>query len=195
MQMNMCASKRKRAPPEADGALDRRRHRAHNHARPPHLPVKTFSIPDSFNVASYFLDRHLQEGREGRVAIECGEERVTYRQLAREVNRVGWALREKLDVRVEERVLLLLQDTPAFAYSFFGAIRIGAVAVPVNTLLKPGDYHYLLNDCRARVAIVSPGLLPAITAIPRQELLYLQHVIVTGDAPAGTRSLEEITTR
>jgi len=157
--------------------------------------VKTFTIPDSFNVASYFLDRHLQEGRERRVAIECGDERVTYGKLAREVNRVGWALREEFDVRMEERVLLLLQDTPAFAYSFFGAIRIGAVAVPVNTLLKPGDYRYLLNDCRARVAIVSPGLLAAITAIPRHELSYLQHVIVTGDAPAGTRSLEEITTR
>jgi len=129
------------------------------------------------------------------VAIECGDERVTYGKLVQEVNRVGWALREELDVRMEERVLLLLQDTPAFTYSFLGAIRIGAVAVPVNTLLKPSDYRYLLNDCRARVAIVSPGLLPTITAIPRHELLYLQHVIVTGDAPAGTRSLEEITTR
>ena len=37
-------------------------------------------------------------------------------ERGREVNRVGWALREKLDVRMEERVLLLLQDTPAFAY-------------------------------------------------------------------------------
>jgi hypothetical protein len=43
--------------------------------------VKTFTIPDSFNVASYFLDRHLQEGRERRVAIECGDERVTYGKL------------------------------------------------------------------------------------------------------------------
>ena len=62
-------------------------------------------------------------------------------------------------MRIEERVLLLLLDCPAFAYSFFGAIKIGAVPVPVNTLLKDTDYAYLLNDCRARVVIVNRELL------------------------------------
>ena len=63
------------------------------------------------------------------------------------VNRLGGALLE-LDVRPEERVAFLLPDSPAWAYAFFGAMKIGAVAVPLNTLLAPKDYEYLLNDCR-----------------------------------------------
>jgi len=95
------------------------------------------------------------------------------------VNRVGNSLR-KLGVRIEERVFLLLFDTPEFAASFFGAIKIGAVPVPINTLLKPADYNYLLNDSRARAAIVSEALLPLIKAIPRQNLRFLETVLVVG---------------
>src|SRR5574337_476056 len=120
----------------------------------PDPPSPALNLPHEFNAAAYFVDRHLRDGRGNNVAIECGDERVTYAQLGERVNRLGSALLS-LGVRMEERVFLLLLDTPEFAYSFFGAIKIGAVAVPVNTLLKPGDYAYLLNDCRARVAIVS----------------------------------------
>jgi len=59
-------------------------------------------------------------------------------------------------------VFLLLLDSPEFAASFFGAIKIGTVPVPINTLLKSADYEYLLNNSRARVAIVSESLLPAL---------------------------------
>jgi benzoate-CoA ligase len=51
---------------------------------------------------------------------------------------------------MENRVLLLLYDSPEFAASFFGAMKIGAVPVPVNTLLRAPDYEFLLNDSRAR---------------------------------------------
>lgn len=144
-------------------------------------------LPHDFNAAAYFVDRHLREGRANNVAIECGEQRVTFAQLHEGVNRLGNALLA-LDVRPEERVLLLLLDTPEFAYSFFGIIKIGAVAVPVNTLLKPDDYAYLLNDCRARVAIVHEELLPQIHRIPADRLRYLQHIIVVGSAPGGMHS-------
>ena len=43
----------------------------------------------TFNAASYFIDRHLDEGRGAAVAIECGDRRITYQQLHDEVNRVG----------------------------------------------------------------------------------------------------------
>src|SRR5919204_3459045 len=111
-------------------------------------------VPDDFNVATYFVDRNIAEGRADKVAIECGNEQVTYQQVLERTNRVGNALREGLGVRLEERVLLLVLDCPEFAYSFFGAIKIGAVPVPINTRLTPEDYGYILDDCRARVAIV-----------------------------------------
>ena len=138
-------------------------------------------LPQRFNVATYFVDRNILEGRAQNVAIECGEERITYQQLFEHTNRAGNALRN-LGVRTEERVLLLLPDTPEFLYSFFGAIKIGAVAVPVNTQAKPHDYEYILNDSRARVAIVSESLLPQLDAIPRQNLPYLRKIVVVGDA-------------
>src|SRR5438067_13740537 len=106
------------------------------------MDAAALGIPESFNVASYLVDRHLVEGRGGFVAIECGDERVTYDQLHERVNRLGNALRSLLHVREEERVVLLLYDGPTFAYSFFGAIKIGAVPVPVNTLWKAADYRY-----------------------------------------------------
>ncbi|HUI50808.1 MAG TPA: AMP-binding protein, partial [Terriglobales bacterium] len=77
-----------------------------------------------FNAAEFFVDRHLREGRGGRVAIECGEERITYAQLCERVNRFGAGLRDSLGVRMEERVVLLLPDCPEFAFCFFGAIKI-----------------------------------------------------------------------
>ena len=150
-------------------------------------------LPDEFNAATYFVDRHLQEGRSENVALECGDTRISYRELAQNVNRVGNALRQ-LGVRMEERVLMLLLDTPEFAASFFGAIKIGAVAVPVNTLLRSPDYAYLLNNSRARVAIVSDSLYSLIEAIPRTELQFLEHVVVVGEkAPIGTLSYAEWT--
>jgi benzoate-CoA ligase family protein len=157
-------------------------------------------LSDEFNAATYFIDRHIAEGRGHKVAIECGEERVTYRLLFETVNRVGNCLR-KLGVRMEERVFLLLLDTPEFAACFFGAIKIGAVPVPANTLLKAADYQYLMNDSRARVCIVSEALLPVIKAIPKQSLRFLETIIVVGaetwpgilnfaDALPGSTTLE-----
>lgn len=154
-------------------------------------PGEPIVLPDTFNAASYFIDRHLAEGRGEKAAIQSDDARVTYRQLHENVNRAGNALRQ-LDVRIEERVALLLADCPEFAAGFFGAIKIGAVAVPINTLLKPPDYEYVLNNARARVLIVNEALYPQIEVIPRGNLRYLQHVVVVGQtAPPGTQRFEE----
>src|ERR1700756_2856771 len=149
-----------------------------------------FPLPEEFNAASYFVDRHIAEGRGDKVAIECEDRRVTHRELREQVNQVGNALRS-LGVRPEERVFLLLLDTPEFAASFFGAIKIGAVPVPVNTLLKPTDYEFLLNNSRARVVIVSDTLFPNLQAIPKRSLRYAEQFIVVGRAePTGTRAFD-----
>src|SRR5450759_3552348 len=117
------------------------------------LTAADLGVPETFNVATHFVDRHVREGRGAKVAIECGDERVTYAALLEGVNRFGSALRDLLEVRPEERVVLLLLDTPAFPLAFFGAIKIGAVPIPTSTLWKPSDYRYVLNDSRARVAV------------------------------------------
>ena len=156
------------------------------------VTAEDLGIPETFNAADYFVDRHVREGRAAKVAIACGGQQVTYQEVAERVNRVGGALRGQLGVRAEERVLLLLLDGPEFVYAFFGAMKIGAVPLPVNTLWQSPDYQYVLNDSRARVAVVSDALLPLAQAIPREKLPDLEHLVVAGDAPAGTRALVDL---
>lgn len=153
--------------------------------------MNTIQLPTIFNVATHFVDRHIHEGRGGRIAYECGDERVTYQQLFECVNRAGNALK-KLGVRQEERVGLLLLDTPEFPYCFFGGIKIGAVPIPINTKLKPQEYEYVLNDSRARVLIVSEALLPQILAMAKEKLRYLKSIVVFGKAPEGMESLQQL---
>jgi len=143
--------------------------------------TKSLQLPTIFNVATYFVDRHISEGRGNRIAFECGDERVSYRQLFEQVNRAGNMLK-KLDVRQEERIGMLLLDTPEFVYCFFGAIKMGAVPIPMNTMLKPHEYEYVLNDSRARVLIVSESLLPQVQAIAKEKLRYLKSIVVFGKA-------------
>jgi benzoate-CoA ligase family protein len=136
------------------------------------------AIPETFNVATAYVDANVEAGRGARTAFFYGDLQVTYDEVLGNVNRTGNALRD-LGLQVENRVALLLLDCPEFVYSFFGAIKIGAIAVPMNTLLRPPDYLYLLNDSRANAIIVSHTLLPLIEAV-RDELKYLQHIIVVG---------------
>ena len=77
---------------------------------------------------------------------------------------------------------MLCLDAPEFIGTFWGAIKIGAVPIPTNTLMRTADYLYFLNDSRAKVAVVSAALLaevgPALT-----EARHLKHVLVAGGAP------------
>lgn len=149
----------------------------------------TLDLPPRFNAAEYFVDRNVREGRGGKVAVRCGERELTYEDVRRGVNRFGHLLRG-LGVRQEERVALLLLDTEVYPQAFFGAIKIGAVPVCLNTLLRPKDYAYMLNDSRARVLVVDGALLPVIEAI-RGNLTFLEEIVVaSGPAPKGTRALE-----
>jgi benzoate-CoA ligase family protein len=146
--------------------------------------AESLGIPAVFNVATHFVDRNVADGHGRRIAIECGDARITYDDMRRNVNRFGSALR-RLDVRPEERVLLLLLDGPEFAYSFFGAIKIGAVPIPLNTLWKPTDYQYVIRDSRAALLVVSSELLPQIERIPPGERPSLRHIIVVGGPDAA----------
>jgi benzoate-CoA ligase len=84
-------------------------------------------------------------------------------------------------VRPEQRVLCLLLDSPAFLAAFFGAIKIGAVPVPVNTMMRGADYLYFLNDSRSPVAIISEPLLAEAGPILK-DAPHLRHVVVVGRA-------------
>jgi benzoate-CoA ligase family protein len=146
-------------------------------------------LPDRFNLVDHFVDRHVREGRGGKVAIRCNGQRLTYSQIAEQVNRAGNALRE-LGVQEEQRVLLLLPDCPEFAAAYFGAMKIGAVAVPTSTALRSVDYSYFLTESRAKVLIVHSSQYPEV-APALAEQRYLRNVIVCGGNQHGHINWEE----
>jgi benzoate-CoA ligase family protein len=147
-------------------------------------------LPETFNVADYLVARHVREGRADRIALLTADGSVTYGELDVLVNRAGNALRA-LGLAPEQRVVLLLHDGPAFYAAFLGAIKIGAVPIPINTMLRQGDYQFILEDSRAAVAIVSEPLtgeiLPIVHLLPR-----LKHLIVSGRAIGGWPSFETL---
>jgi benzoate-CoA ligase family protein len=144
------------------------------------------------NAASIFVDDNVRAGRGGQIAVtEAATGRTyTYEQLFQLVNRTGHALKD-LGVQRGERVMLILPDGAAFIAAFFGAIKIGAVAVPVNTLLKPHDYEYLLRDSGARVLIVQESLARSVESLDSRAA-NLKHVIVVGTAARPHVSFDEV---
>src|SRR5258708_12427227 len=146
-------------------------------SKQPDMPsVAHIVLPDQFNTAATFLDHHLTEGRGNRIAVHHEGSSYTYTQIADLANRIGNALLD-IGVDMEQRVALLLLDSPQFAAAFFGTIKIGAVAVPINTALRPNDYVYMLNDSRARVLLVHNAVWQTIKQIQPQ-LKFLRHVVV-----------------
>ena len=142
------------------------------------------------NAAQELVDSHINLGRGAKAAILCGEQTVSYADLHQSVNRVGNALID-MGVRREERVAILSPDRPEWAFAFFGAIKIGAVAVPLNTKLTSEDCQYVINDSRARILVVDRNQLDRLAKI-RAALSHVEHVIVIDDELDDCVSLEEI---
>lgn len=115
---------------------------------------------------------------DGRVVFyhyETGS-RVSYKDVEYMSNRVGNALCD-LGVEIENRVAILVNDCPEWIYVFFGALKIGAVVAPLNTLLSEHDYAFFLSDSRAKVLFVEAShfdkIEPVISSLP-----YLKRVVV-----------------
>src|SRR3989442_1701727 len=126
-------------------------------------------FPEKFNIASHFLDR-LAALHSERPAIVGEPSKVSYGELASLANRAGNGLRA-LGVCRGDRVLIVLPDSAEFVAAFFGAAKIGAVAVPVNPFARASDYIHYLENSEPRAAIVhSESLaefLPASSVRPQ----------------------------
>jgi benzoate-CoA ligase family protein len=150
------------------------------------------TFPERFNMAWYFLDRNVEEGRGGKACLFWRDQAFTYREVQARANRLGNALRA-LGVNVEDRVLLVLPDRPEFAFAWFGAAKIGAVIAMVNPLLPAEDYLHYFEYTRARVAIVDGSTLDRLGPL-RDRFTHLRHLVVVGEA-GGQPSFEDICAR
>jgi 4-hydroxybenzoate-CoA ligase len=140
-----------------------------------------FSERRPYNAVSDFVDANVARGLGGKIAFIDPERSLTYGDLQARSMRLANALRA-LDLRREERVALLLHDTVDYPVAFWGAIRAGNVALPLNTFLNVSQYAYILADSRASALVAAAPLAQAIWPII-DRLPYLRTVILVGATP------------
>src|SRR5437660_2935988 len=126
-------------------------------------------LPEPFNLAAHFFESPAAP-HPGRVANNGEPREVTYSELAELANRVGNALRAQ-GVSRGDRVLIALPDSAEFVAAFFGAAKIGALAVPVNPFARSSDYIHCLENSEPQAAIVHAEslaeFLPASSVRPQ----------------------------
>jgi acyl-CoA synthetase (AMP-forming)/AMP-acid ligase II/pimeloyl-ACP methyl ester carboxylesterase len=146
---------------------------------------------DRYNAAADLLDGNLDRGRADHPAIVTIDGEHTYGDLALAVNRAGNALRE-LGVVPGDRVLIALLDTPGFAATFLGAVKLGAVPVPVGTDLPSDEYAHLLDDSQARVAVAGAPAAESLREA-RRAAGRLRHLVLSGEPAGDEIVLDELT--
>src|SRR5215468_3235751 len=97
----------------------------------------SFTFPERFNMARYFLDERVEQGHGERVAVIDDRGRYRYREVQALANQVGRALQAR-GIGPEDRVLIGLGDSVEFAAAFFGVLKLGAVVAMVNPELPDG---------------------------------------------------------
>src|SRR5579864_3651538 len=141
-------------------------------------------LPQRYNVAADLLERNLNVGRANKVAIYSAAQNVTYGELFGLTCGAARALLD-LGVRREERVLIAGFDSPGWVASFLGAIRIGAIPVPVIPVLQHSeDYDHYIDDSTARVVVVDASteerLKGAADRAPHRPLLLRSDHLTPG---------------
>lgn len=151
-------------------------------------------IPVELNLASWFVDRNVEEGRGGRTALITDDTPTTYAELADLTNRVGNVLLE-LGVRRQQRILLALSDGLPFVSTWWAAQKIGAVTAEVYTYLQPKDYAYYLDYTGAEVVVVDAVTLDGLRQAQATRD-HLRHKLVVGvpenELQPGERSFDAL---
>jgi benzoate-CoA ligase family protein len=142
--------------------------------------------PDRLNMAEYFLEARLREGKGERTALLTDRRAWTYREVDELANRFGHVLRAA-GVEPEQRVLLALPDGPELVAALFGTLKLGAVVVMVNPELAPDALVYFLEYTRAVALVVERGHVEAFEAAAEGARHRLKEVLVVGEGDLAQR--------
>jgi benzoate-CoA ligase family protein len=146
-------------------------------------PSPTF--PDTFNLADYFLDQRIREGRGERIAVIDDRGEYSYARVQALSEHLAGALWQA-GIRPEDRCLIGLWDCVEFAASFFGIVKAGAVVAMVNPELADGDYLGYLSYTRCRALIVDGALYRRLAPILREAgdaICCLRLIVVVDTLP------------
>jgi benzoate-CoA ligase family protein len=143
------------------------------------------SLPEYLNSGSYFLDVNLELGRGDKTAIYYKDETYSFRDLWLLTNKIGNVLRT-VGVEAENRVLLVLEDSPEWVATWLATLKVGAVGTHAYTYLNPPDYEYLLNLVRPKV-VVADGKTLARLREACGRCKYPKALLVAGDGAEDLR--------
>jgi benzoate-CoA ligase family protein len=145
--------------------------------------------PHTFNAAAYFLEANLTPDRRDRVAFYYQRETYTYQQVYDSVQRTVRVLSD-LGIEQENRIAILLPDSPEAVFTFWAAIWLGAIPVPINIACKIDEIQYILQDSRAKLLLTHQRWQEALDPIHSS---YLRHVVlVDGDTPFKSLLLQQL---
>ena len=144
---------------------------------------------DDANAVAAFLDAHVAAGRGDQPAIVTPGTSHTYSDVLDAATRACGALRD-LGVGRGDRVALLLPDGLELAATFFGALRMGAVAVPLNPRLRPADHVSAVRDSGATVLVADGGARESLAAIASEQLPV--RVVAVGARLPGVASFADL---
>jgi len=143
-------------------------------------------LPRTLNIAAYFIEENLRNGRGDAPVYLYQNNVLTYRQVHTSVKRMA-ALLQTLGVEWENRIALLLPDSPELVISFWGSVWTGAVPVPINTAYRQNDIAYILEDCRARVLVTTREWRDRLLT---HSFPFLRHRLVVDEPPTLMTALE-----
>lgn len=134
------------------------------------------ACPVEMNYAGHLIqsNAHLAD----KTAYIDDRRTLSYGELANRIQQFAGLLRN-LDIRREERILVLMHDTIDWPVAFLGALYAGVVPVAVNTLLTADDYAYMLQHSRSQAVFVSNALLPVIQQGMSQGTHDVKHIVVS----------------
>ena len=140
-----------------------------------------------YNAVTDFVDSHIEQGRGAKAAFIDPERSLTYGDLQARSIRFANALRA-LGLGHENRVALLLHDTVDYPVAFWGTIRAGSIAIPLNTFLNAPQYAFMLADSRAVALVVDASLAPMIEPVVAA-LPHLKTIVLVGGNGADKATL------
>src|SRR3984957_6585838 len=141
-----------------------------------------FSIPAIYNASRILFD-NLAKGYGDRLALTGPLGAVTYAELCAEASRWGHGL-IALGLKRGDRVLMFLDDTPAYPAAFFGAVRAGFVPLLINTLTPPDLLQFYLSDSAATVAVADAELCARFDETACKDTLLRSLIVANGEASA-----------
>ena len=112
-------------------------------------------------------------------ALIWGDSKVTYNELHEAVFKLAGGLR-RIGIKKGDRILLMLPNIPHFPVSYYAALAIGAVVVPVNIMFKDREIAYQLEDSEAVAAIGWEGFANDLIAAG-EKTESLKHLLLLGD--------------